>query len=792
MPMPTNSANSLLPPSSTYGLPEQYDSWRPHQPEAIISTCESDRPVSCIVAPTGFGKTITGATIAKFMGGRYCYMVETKNLMSQIYDRDLQGVFFKIWGKNNYDCKLLTENGFKGYLAKCDKAGSMCGSCVYKDGGCYYYDAVRRASIEDADLTNYSFWLAANRYIEGGIGRFDTLIMDEAHSAPDAVTKAMRVEITEVQCEKFFKERLPKPMPIPEWRSWARSRFVTVQAALDAARASGHDGEALDLLLFGSNLGVMSSMSSEGETMWVEDRDWKEPDTKASFEPVWPMQYRSLLFQPAKKIVLMSATVRPKTLHLLGLKPEEYDFLEYPSSFPVDRRPVIYVPCVLQRHGMSLADRIAAVQKIDTIVQRRLDRKGVIHTVSFDRAELIREYSRFAKKMIFTRRGRHLAEDLENFKASGPGTILVGPNFDEGVDLPYDDCEYQIIVKVPFPDTRSPVMKARCDLDQDYRNYVAMVTIVQMAGRGMRAADDRCECVSPDTRILTSDLRWVRAGDLSVGDGLLAFDEPRGTRLNPRRWRWSEVVKSTIRTMPRMRVVLDNADDLICTPNHPWVVYGTHRLRNYARTHIWRRTDELRPGDKLAKFANTWRDGSTFEEGWLSGILDGEGCLVLRSGSRNPNVSGVYLSQNLGPVLDQAAAFLTQQGFSFSVGKRPGKQRAIKLLGGMSELLRLLGQIRPTRLLTKFSEVDRQERFKAISSSTVLAVERLPDGPISSLQTSTETYVAEGFGAHNTFIIDDQWGNWFLRTARDFAPLWFLQACRREAFVPSPPERLWR
>jgi len=59
-------------------------------------------------------------------------------------------------------------------------------------------------------------------------------------------------------------------------------------------------------------------------------------------------------------------------------------------------------------------------------------------------------------------------------------------------------CEFQIIVKIPFPDGRDPVTAARSLVDRKYPAHLAMQTLVQSVGRGMRAADDRCETFVTD------------------------------------------------------------------------------------------------------------------------------------------------------------------------------------------------------------------------------------------------------------------------------------------------------
>jgi ATP-dependent DNA helicase DinG len=480
---------TLLPPPNAYNLPGRYDSWRPNQAEAVDAVCSSPRIASAIVAPTGFGKTITGAVIGRFFGTRWCYQVATNNLLSQI-ERDMPGVFFEITGKRNYNCRALLEHGFVGSQARADRAEGMCQGCQYRDAGCDYYDAVRRATFEESVLTNYSFWLASNLHADG-IGKFGVLILDEAHAAVDQITGAMRVELSARELERHLREDLPKRMPNSDWVEWARPRLSRAMQRAEALRLSHGQGsrelgEATRLV---ARLTAIASLNDN----WVEDRDWKEPDAGTAFEPIWPAPYRGLIFREGQKSVLMSATIRPKTLELLGLAPDEFDFFEYPSSFPVARRPVIFLPCVVQRHGMTIEQKMQAVRKCDQIIAQRLDRKGTIHTVSFDRAELLLEYSKYARHMILTGRGSKAIESVKRFKAAGPGAILVGPNFDTGIDLPYDECEYQIILKVPFGDKRAPVVKARCEQDPDYDNYQAMGKIVQMAGRAMRAADDQCE-----------------------------------------------------------------------------------------------------------------------------------------------------------------------------------------------------------------------------------------------------------------------------------------------------------
>jgi Rad3-related DNA helicase len=106
--------------------------------------------------------------------------------------------------------------------------------------------------------------------------------------------------------------------------------------------------------------------------------------------------------------------------------------------------------------------------------------------------------------------------------------ILLSPSVVTGWDFPYRDCEYQILAKVPFPDTRSSIMKARIEATEHYREHLTATAIEQMAGRVMRADDDQGE-----TFIVDGHMRWFirRANELglfseSFNEAIQWVDEP--------------------------------------------------------------------------------------------------------------------------------------------------------------------------------------------------------------------------------------------------------------------------
>jgi Rad3-related DNA helicase len=135
--------------------------------------------------------------------------------------------------------------------------------------------------------------------------------------------------------------------------------------------------------------------------------------------------------------------------------------------------------------------------------------------VSYDRAEEIKQRSQFGKYML-THTSKNTRKVVERFKRATAPCILVSPAMVEGVDFPFDLVRCQLVVKVPFASSTDPVFKARCKADPAYRFECAALLLIQMCGRGMRAATDWCETVVVDDhfsylRGKTTWPAWFRA-----------------------------------------------------------------------------------------------------------------------------------------------------------------------------------------------------------------------------------------------------------------------------------------
>jgi Rad3-related DNA helicase len=558
------AAAPLLPPPVDLGLPSKFQVWRPGQDRSVVRALDSDKRVVVLALPTGAGKSATYMSIARLRGGRTCVLTSTKALQAQLSGDFAEMGLVEVMGQNTYPCRALTEphaNHLEDAVAGlrvrprherdnpqfaprngCDEGPCHLGlRCKLRQDGCHYYDAVRTADAAELVVTNYAFWLTINQYrkrrvgpyddpdqanddgVIEGIGKFDTLVLDEAHDAPEALSSFLTVKLTQADVEGVLGSRmLSIESTIAQWQQWAsqqhgRSESLLAVAIEAVKRSGGGDRTAARQVKALKQLVRTLAMLKVPGVEWVvepvreDGNDAANPDLQ--FAPVWPAPLaEQYLFRGIDKILLVSATVRPKTLDYLGIDRADAEFWEEPSTFPIARRPVIHIPTAKLTHKLNDMMLRAWVTRHDQILRARPGVKGIIHTGSYERMRYLSTNMAMRDRLLWHRsnaswqtRGRTLAEALDEFRtrSAGQGLWLISPAVTTGYDFPHDQCRVQIISKVPFPDTRSEIVKARTERDPDYGMYLAMQTLVQATGRSTRSESDWSEVF-----ILDDQCQW--------------------------------------------------------------------------------------------------------------------------------------------------------------------------------------------------------------------------------------------------------------------------------------------
>jgi len=246
-----------------------------------------------------------------------------------------------------------------------------------------------------------------------------------------------------------------------------------------------------------SKLGLLSGINEQWVVQWTQ--------SGCRFVPKWVAHHSEDLFHTAEvpKIILMSAILSHRTADYLGV-PEDRYWVEADSYFPAENTQIWHIPTARINYRTGDMETRLWVSRIDQIIQRRLDRKGIVFTVSYERARLLLSRSRFKDIMLSHSTG-DVVQVVEQFKKAPPPVVLVSPSVTTGYDFPQGDGlpQYLVVGKLPYPDTSEPVTKARHEEDKDWTSYQAMETLIQESGRISRSAGDRAEVF-----VLDDNIRW--------------------------------------------------------------------------------------------------------------------------------------------------------------------------------------------------------------------------------------------------------------------------------------------
>lgn len=477
------------------GLPPKFDKWRSGQEAGVRAILESPKRHTVVSAPTGWGKSaaVVGAALAS--GKRTCIVTSTRGLADQ-YNTDFSECgLVDIRGLANYECSLKPDYTCQeGKAVRCPYWGTI---------QCPYSQTEMRAATSRLLITNYAKWTSFRKN-QSCLDNIEMLILDEAHESPEALASAMEVVLHYKEMEDISVPFLNgvESQEMWNWKEWAKAaRNVCENEAIEAKRKL--DSPNLKLAWIRRYNHLKNLLERLATIALANSRDWICEETKEGwrFDPIRPARYaEGKLFCRVPRVIAVSATVRPKTMFMLGVQRERFDFHEYPSDFDASRCPVYHIPTMRMDHRQENFQPLYL--RIDQIMGSRTDRKGLIQTVSWKQGgastEEIHRHCRFSNYMLSNEQGKPASSYIEEFKKAPPPYVMISPSISTGYDFANDSAEYQILVKIPFQDGRSKIVKARQEDDRDYGPYNTMQSLVQRVGRIMRSKSDRGESILVD------------------------------------------------------------------------------------------------------------------------------------------------------------------------------------------------------------------------------------------------------------------------------------------------------
>jgi ATP-dependent DNA helicase DinG len=521
------------------GFGDEFESYRVDpssgrevQLEAIEYGVTCDKRFCAMSIPTGIGKSLIAVSIAKITGLRTVILTATKALQEQYSSAFKKYGLVDIKGRSNYQCNNNPE-------LDCRDGGVVGCNCC-NGHGCAYEVMRDRARNSNLVSANYAFWMNVNDHAGGlertereklwkGENPVECLILDEGHVADVWLEGYLSTKIYEKEIKRWCDGKLIGDN-IDQWKDISSMAMGDLEAEIEIAKqgllVKGHRSSKLEV----NELHNLERLYQKFERINGIKDDWiieKFEGTRYgrlwSFDVIWPGRYsEQYLFCNVPKVIVMSATLRPKTMGLLGVKKEDFNFNEWPRVFAANRNPIYNIPAknvdgkdIRIDRRIKNEDLITWVDHIDGIIAGRLDRKGLIQTVSYDRAKYLIDNSKYSEYMCGNTSDPEsdtAVQVAETFRNSKPPKILVSPSFSMGWDFEGESCEYVIVCKIPFKNSNSKVQKERELRDPKYSSYMAMQELIQSSGRAMRSFEDRSEIFLTDGHV-----NWFLYQNKSLG-----------------------------------------------------------------------------------------------------------------------------------------------------------------------------------------------------------------------------------------------------------------------------------
>jgi ATP-dependent DNA helicase DinG len=466
------------------------EAWWPGQPAAIDWLRSFISPNQILVAPTGAGKTAIKLALARLEDLVTYSLTSAKKLQDQ--ERKTFPLIHVVKGQIEYPCPVL-DNKVTVAEAPCQTGWH----CIAKASCPYYRD---KALVPKKQITsmNYAMYLTDRRYVEPGFPTPQVLICDEAHNIEEELSRARTITFRTSASQELG---IPKcPSLFPAIQTWAAKQYGPLIKAQGALEARIQDKQAVPeadklqlkrLRRMTTDLAAVIAIT-DAPNWVVEEAD----RSKVVLMPVFVRQYGPDLFGGVTRRIFTSATIPDVDYFAdcLGISPGDYASMEMPSTFPPENRPILIDPISeplnkgTEYPGSSAW--AAMVGRIDTILEMNPHSKGLIHAGSYARQQEIVTNSRYRSRMWAPTTAVR-DQDLDHWRQEPGPKVMVHPGIYEGVDLPGDLNEFQIIPKVKFPYLGSAKVQARIKEDPRYIPAQVGLYLAQATGRAARSPEDQ-------------------------------------------------------------------------------------------------------------------------------------------------------------------------------------------------------------------------------------------------------------------------------------------------------------
>lgn len=484
--------------------------------------------------PVGSGKSHLALMIADWYKKNVNKMakvdiITNSKLLQDQYSNEYESIS-DLKGKENYECEQ--------YSCSCSQGAEFNRLNKTSCEACPYTSAKESFISGNMSLTNFYLYILYAIYNPKLLESRDSrvLIVDEAHEFDDVMSDFITIKITETMIKRFkfsdeysIMKQLKGVTTITQYvdlLKYLNGEILTTLESMEKGMSSaprnvkqdkrdlkinkvigGKNSDvkmmqlATDLRQLQLKIEIFLKEYKENPNNWVLESYYNEKvkQKELSLEPIWAYDYLDkYVFSNYDMVVLMSGTILDKSLfcQLNGLDVSKAVYYSIRSPFNPKNRPIFYMPL----GKMSYKSKEETFKKYVPYIKKLLDKyknkKGIIHTNSFELAKWI-EGAIKDPRLIF-HDSTNKDEMLRFHKESPEPTVIVSPSMDTGVSFDNDDARFQIIAKVPYPSLGSQKNKLRQSNNPDWYSWKTVSGLIQMTGRPVRSNIDYADTIIID------------------------------------------------------------------------------------------------------------------------------------------------------------------------------------------------------------------------------------------------------------------------------------------------------
>lgn len=258
------------------------------------------------------------------------------------------------------------------------------------------------------------------------------------------------------------------------------------------------------------------------------------------------------------------------------------------------------------------------------------------------------------------------------------------------------------------------------------------------------------KCTHPDTKVLTSELKWVAIKDMTPGQSLVGIteDDPVGQG-NRRKFEETVVLNKWNVKKEAFKVTFEDGRYIIASVDHPFLSLMTRGKKRNQFT--WHKLSELRVNDYVRVLFDVWDSAKDHETGWMAGMMDGEGSLKV---SRKSGGSDFVVTQQPNKTADRIGRYLSDNNYRYHTRDdyKEGSNGPVRrfVLSRVADIIKLIGETQPTRWINSMFWKGLALGMANVETKLkIVSIEPIGKTDLVDIETSNHTFIAEGIATHN-------------------------------------------